>query len=129
MALNDKHIKAHNGKREYTGEESSNIVIGQAGGDVLTAQNDIVTAGGNFVIAGVTGLNAGEDVKGWIAITALGDNDTKEIVTIVQVKQGHSTYTNITLSIPLGVTIYGPFYSIKHNDGVTNNEALYCLRA
>ena len=128
MALNERHITRHSGKREYTGEETSNLVIGQAGIDVLVAQNDIITAGGSATIGGAADASAMQDVKGWISITTLGDNDAKEVTCIVQVKQGFSTYTNISLSLPLGTTIYGPFYSIKHTDTVTNNEALYCVR-
>jgi hypothetical protein len=128
MPLNTKHIKVHNGKREYTGEETSNLVIGQEGIDVLVAQNDLVTAGGAATIGGVLKTTAMEDVKGWISITSLGDNDAIEVTCIVQFKRGFSTYTNIALSLPLGATIYGPFYMIKLTDTVVNNEALYCVR-
>ena len=45
MALNQKHIRVHAGKQEYTGEESGNIVLGQGGVDILVAQNVLCTAG------------------------------------------------------------------------------------
>ena len=69
MALNKRHVKIHNGKREYTGEEASNLVMGQGGVDILIAQNDIITAGAGATIGGATNIAGMADVKGWVSIT------------------------------------------------------------
>ena len=128
MGLNLKHIFKHNGATEYDGNAAGNLAIGQGGVDVLTNQNDIIIAGSNSSIVGGVSNADTTDVKQWISITALGDSDAKELVAVVQFKRGISTYTNVELNIPIGATLHGPFYSIKHNDSVTNNEALYCVR-
>jgi len=128
MGLNLKHVFRHNGATEYDGNAAGNLAIGQGGVDVLTTQNDILIAGSaSSIVAGATGVDT-TDVKQWISFTTLGDNDAKEVVVVVQVKKGVSTFTNITLHVPLGATLHGPFYSIKHSDTTTNNEALYCVR-
>ena len=128
MGLNLKHVFRHNGATEYDGSAAGNLAIGQGGVDVLTRQNDILIAGANTSIVAATSNIDTTDVKQWISITALGDSDAKELVTVVQVKRGVTTYADITLSLPIGTTIHGPFYSIKHSDTVVNNEALYCVR-
>ena len=128
MALNTKHIFNHLGKQEYTGDEGSNIVLGQTGVDVLTDQNDTMTAGRNFTIGGATTVMGMGDVKGWVSITALGNSTANAVTATVQVKAGASTYTDIAIQLPVGITLYGPFYKITMTDTNTNGEALYCIR-
>tara|TARA_R100000458_G_C8122338_1_gene140715 strand:+ start:240 stop:629 length:390 start_codon:yes stop_codon:yes gene_type:complete len=128
MALNTKHIKDHRGKQEYNGEEASNIVLGQSGVDILVAQNDLMTAGGGYTIGGSTDADGMANVKGWSSITALGNSTATTVTCNIKLKTGSITYTDISLQLPVGITIYGAFYYIKHTDTVSNGEALYCVR-
>ena len=128
MALNTKHIFNHLGKQEYTGDEGSNIVLGQTGVDVLTVQNNTMTAGAGFIIGTDTDATGMANVKGWVSITALGNSTANAVEATIQVKAGAYTYTNIAIQLPVGITLYGPFYKITMTDTVTNGEALYCIR-
>jgi hypothetical protein len=132
MALNmDKHIYDHKGMREYEGDETGNIVLGQSGIDVLTTQNDIVTAGED----GTTSLIGGAaydctNIKQWTQIMVLGASDSSGIEVTYQIKTGSKTYTDIVSIIPVGTSIYGSFFSVKLSgapDG-THKEHLYLTR-
>ena len=131
MALNmDKHIYDHKGMREYEGDETGNIVLGQSGIDVLTNQNDIVTAGED----GTTSLIGGAAfdctaIKQWTQITVLGKPASTGCEVLFQVKTGSSTYTDITVFIPVGTSIYGAFFKVQlKTNPATYNEALYLTR-
>mgnify|MGYP001573261870 FL=1 len=131
MALNmDKHIYDHKGIREYEGDETGNIVLGQSGVDMLTVLNDVVTAGED----GTTSLIGGAAfdctaIKQWTQITVLGKPASLGCEVTFQVKQGASTYTDISVFIPVGTSIYGAFFKVKLvTDPTTHNESLYLTR-
>lgn len=124
------HIYNHKGIREYEGDETGNLVLGQGGVDLLSVQNDIVTAG---VALGSTNLVAGADVdlsavKGWVGVTALGNSSATVVLVTLQVKSGTNTYTDLSISMPIGTTLYGAFHSIKITSSITNGVALWCIR-
>ena len=125
-----KHIYDHKGMREYEGDETGNIVLGQSGIDILTVKDDLVTAGEP---AGSTNLVGGTDVdltkvKQWCQITCLGDTGGTGAAVTIQVKQGSRTYTDISVVIPPGTAIYGPFHKVTLTSTIGNNEALYLTR-
>ena len=131
MALNmDKHIYDHKGIREYEGDETGNIVLGQSGIDVLTDTNDIVTAGEDGPTSKIGG--AAFDctaVKQWTQIMVLGKPASTGVEIQFQVKTGSVTYTDINVFIPVGTSIYGSFFKVKLiTNPATNKEALYLTR-
>ncbi|QDP66936.1 MAG: hypothetical protein Unbinned4409contig1002_37 [Prokaryotic dsDNA virus sp.] len=131
MALNmDKHIYDHKGIREYEGDETGNIVLGQSGIDVLTNQNDIVTAGEDGTTSKIGGVAFDcTAIKQWTQIMVLGKPASTGCEVTFQVKTGAKTYTDITVFIPVGSSIYGSFFKVKMDQNpATNNEALYLTR-
>ena len=131
MALNmDKHIYDHKGIREYEGDETGNIVLGQSGIDVLTAQNDIVTAGEDGTTSLIGGVSFDcTDIKQWTQIMVLGETGSTGAQVQFQVKKGAKEYTDITVYIPVGTAIYGSFFKVKLlTNPATNNESLYLTR-
>ncbi len=131
MALNmDKHIYDDKGMREYEGDETGNIVLGQSGIDVLTNTSDVVTAGEDGTTSKIGGVAFDcTNIKQWTQITVLGKPASLGCEVTFQVKTGAKTYTDITVFIPVGTSIYGAFFKVQlvTNPG-TNNEALYLTR-
>lgn len=130
MALNmDKHIYDHKGIREYEGDETGNIVLGQSGIDVLVHQNDVVIAGEDGTLSKIN--NTSFDctaVKQWTQIMVLGKPASAGCNVRFQVKTGSRTYTDIDVWIPVGSSIYGSFFKVDLLTTPTQNEALYLTR-
>jgi hypothetical protein len=124
-----RHITSHKGIREYEGDETGNIVLGQGGVDVLRNTNDEVTAGEDGTNSKVNN-NAVDltNVKQWVSITALGDSTATDVPFTLQVKNGSEPYTDITIELPVGATIYGAFYHIDGPTTTANGRMLWCVR-
>ena len=98
----------HKGTRQYTGDETGNVVLGQAGFDVLPA--------GTYEAGTTAGY---ENVKFWVAIKATHAASTASTVEARSVNGGDLTsdgtpYDGSTaLELPAGDIIYGAFDIIK----------------
>jgi hypothetical protein len=137
MALNmSKHIYSHKGLREYTGEEGTNLFLGQNGVDILTNAADMVTAGEDGTTSKINNVAADmTDRKLWVSITVMGDGSGTNAAIEVQFMEPSGTPSAaVSIAVPVGTTIFGPFYKIDATNGTgtatvgTNSVALYCLR-
>jgi hypothetical protein len=123
------HIFNHKGIREYEGDETGNIVLGQGGVDVLRNTADEVTAGEDGTNSKVNNQPKDmSDVKQWVSITALGNSSATDVEFSLQLKNGADTYTDITIELPVGATIYGAFYHIDGPVSTSNGRMLWCVR-
>ena len=124
-----RHISHHKGIREYEGDETGNIVLGQGGIDCLRHANDIVIAGEGVSTCKVNNLAVDmTKVKQWVSVTALGNSTATDVEFTLQVKVGSNEYSDITVELPIGATIYGAFYKIDGPTTAANGRMLWCVR-
>ena len=123
------HIYSHKGIREYEGDETGNIVLGQGGVDILRNTADIIIAGEGTGTCKVN--NVAKDmtnVKQWVSVTALGNNTATDVEFTLQVKNGADEYTDISIELPVGATVYGAFHKIDGPTNTANGRMLWCVR-
>lgn len=103
---------AHKGNREFTGEEISNLTIGQAGFDILVGTGEITAAS--------------KDISYWIALKAVDGSVACKAKTFTGVggddlatDGNYSTGSNITIED--GDIIYGAF------EAVTGSSSQYLI--
>ena len=101
-------VGTHKGTRQYTGDETGNVVLGQAGFDVLPA--------GEYEAGTTAGY---ENVKFWVGIKAVNHATNASSVEARGVNGGDLTrdgaaYDGISaLELAAGDIIYGAFDKIK----------------
>mgnify|MGYP003150455257 CR=1 FL=1 len=94
---------ATNGLKRYSVQEANNVTLGQLGFDVLTAST------------------ANTDGGPWIAIKALGDDNTLSATSSI----GDSLSS---ITIPAGDIVYGAFTSITPDAYTTANDTVIAYR-
>lgn len=95
----------HKGIREFTGEEVSNLTMGQSGFDVLTGSTTLASAKGISYWVAIKAVNADADVKA-SSLTPGADFATNGVYA-----------TGSALTIEDGDIVYGAFDAIIVSSG------------